>query len=45
MASKKTAINPFSITSYIGKAYFCDREMETEALTDALENGRNVCCL
>ena len=42
MASKNKLINPFSITSYLGKAYFCDREKETEELVNALENGRNV---
>lgn len=34
--------NPFSITSYLGPEYFCDREQETQNLKDALYNGRNV---
>ena len=34
--------NPFSITSYIGPAYFCDRSNETKELADALRNRRNV---
>lgn len=42
MARKKNTINPFSITSYMGKEYFCDRETETENLCKALYNGRNV---
>jgi hypothetical protein len=42
MASKEKIFNPFSITSYMGSAYFCDRVNETEELTSALFNGRNV---
>ena len=34
--------NPFSITSYIGAEYFCDRINETKELADALHNRRNV---
>ena len=34
--------NPFSITSYIGPEYFCDRINETNELTEALRNRRNV---
>lgn len=34
--------NPFLITGYYSPEYFCDRERETRALTEALENGRNV---
>ena len=34
--------NPFSITSYIGPEYFCDRINETKDLADALRNRRNV---
>lgn len=34
--------NPFSITSYLGDAYFCDRHNETKELADALRNKRNV---
>lgn len=42
MASKTTIINPFSITSYLGADYFCDRQKETEELHKDLYNGRNV---
>lgn len=34
--------NPFLTTGYSGPGTFCDREKETQALLDALENGRNV---
>ena len=42
MSDKETVSNPFSITSYIGAAYFCDRDVETKELAGALANGRNV---
>lgn len=42
MATKETVFNPFSIASYAGPEYFCDREEETNELTGALANGRNV---
>ena len=42
MATKKTIVNPFSTSSYLGAAYFCDRQEETEKLKKALYNGRNV---
>ena len=42
MSDKETVLNPFSITSYIGAAYFCDRDVETKELAGALANGRNV---
>lgn len=42
MAAKQSISNPFSITSYMGKEYFCDRETETQQLREALFNGRNV---
>ena len=42
MAAKEIYSNPFSITSYIGKEYFCDRINETKELADALRNRRNV---
>ncbi|MBQ9440137.1 MAG: ATP-binding protein [Paludibacteraceae bacterium] len=42
MATKRTISNPFSITSYIGKDYFCDREAETEQICKALYNRRNI---
>lgn len=34
--------NPFITSGYAGKAYFCDREKETQKLIAALENDRNV---
>ena len=34
--------NPFLIAGYHSPAYFCDREVETTAILDALHNGRNV---
>ena len=34
--------NPFSITSYMGPEYFCDRINEINELTEALRNRRNV---
>ena len=42
MAKKEQVSNPFSITSYMGPEYFCDRVHETEELASALANGRNV---
>ena len=42
MATKTTISNPFSITSYLGAEYFCDRENETRELAEALLNRRNV---
>ena len=42
MANKEAVLNPFSITSYIGPEYFCDRDEETKELAGALANGRNV---
>lgn len=38
----KEIINPFFITSKIPKAYFCDREIETEKLIQYVTNGNNV---
>lgn len=35
-------INPFVTTGYAGSEYFCDRVLETKALTDLLCNGNNV---
>ena len=37
--------NPFLITGYHSPAYFCDREIETESVINALQNGRNVTLL
>lgn len=34
--------NPFLITGYHSPEFFCDREMETATIIDALHNGRNV---
>jgi uncharacterized protein len=34
--------NPFLTQGYAGKAYFCDRQVETKKLRTTLENGRNV---
>ncbi|MBR4170170.1 MAG: ATP-binding protein [Kiritimatiellae bacterium] len=37
--------NPFVIYGYEGPKNFCDREVETEKLNAAIENGRNVTLL
>lgn len=42
MRNNDANLNPFSITSYLGSEYFCDRINDTQELTDALRNGRNV---
>lgn len=42
MTTKDPISNPFSVTSYIGPEYFCDRNEETKELDGALANGRNV---
>ena len=42
MTGKEAVFNPFSIASYIGPEYFCDRDDETKELAGALANGRNV---
>lgn len=34
--------NPFLITGYHSPEFFCNREMETATILDALHNGRNV---
>ena len=34
--------NPFVTTGYVGAAYFCDREKETEDIVRLLTNGNNV---
>lgn len=34
--------NPFITIGYSGPEYFCDRETETQKLSEALINGRNV---
>jgi len=33
---------PFPISGYRGPDYFCDREEETQVLTDAVKGGRNI---
>lgn len=42
MSRKKEIVNPFSVTSYLGSEYFCDREFETVEISSALKNGRNI---
>jgi len=37
--------NPFLIAGYQHPVYFCDREKETESITNALLNGRNLTLL
>lgn len=34
--------NPFLISGYYSPEYFCNREQETQTITDALYNGRNL---
>ncbi|MCQ2369762.1 MAG: ATP-binding protein [Paludibacteraceae bacterium] len=38
----KNIVNPFSITSYLGPEYFCDRVNETEKMITLLHNECNV---
>lgn len=35
-------INPFVVSGYFGKQYFCDREKELAYIVSAIENGRNL---
>jgi len=35
-------MNPFHITGYYGASTFCDRDIETEKLINAIDNQRNV---
>ena len=42
MTNNTAVFNPFSIASYMGAEYFCDRVEETKELAGALRNGRNV---
>lgn len=42
MRTNNTQINPFLLTGYVSAEYFCDRVEETEKLSSALLNGRNV---
>lgn len=34
--------NPFLIAGYHSPGFFCDREIETATILDALYNGRNI---
>jgi len=34
--------NPFLIAGYLSPMYFCDRELETSKIINALENDRNI---
>ncbi len=34
--------NPFVITGYISPKYFCDREVETKKIIEAIKNNRNL---
>ena len=34
--------NPFIITGYISPKYFCDREVETKKIIEAIRNNRNL---
>jgi len=34
--------NPFIITGYISPKYFCDREVETKKIIEAIKNNRNL---
>lgn len=45
MKNKTQEINPFSVLTYLGSDYFCDRENETKELLEARKNGRNVTLL
>lgn len=40
--SKQKPNNPFLISGYLSPEYFCDREVETKLMADALANGRNL---
>lgn len=42
MAKKTLITNPFSVISYLGEEYFCDRVQETKELFESLKNGRNI---
>lgn len=42
MKKGKAPVNPFLLTGYVSPEYFCDRKEETEKLSAALQNGRNV---
>ncbi len=38
----KELSNPFVISGYCGRRYFCDREAEAAKIIEALGNNRNV---
>lgn len=38
----KDLSNPFLVYGYDSPRYFCDREVETQELLEAIQNGRNV---
>ena len=42
MANKTQETNPFSVLTYLGEDYFCDRKNEAKELLEARKNGRNV---
>ena len=42
---RKNMNNPFIIFGYLSPDYFCDREIETEKIISALDNGRNITLL
>lgn len=35
-------MNPFLLTGYHSREYFCDRQKETERITEAIQNARNL---
>lgn len=35
-------LNPFIITGYLSPKYFCDREIETKKIIEAIKNNRNL---
>ena len=37
-----SSVNPFPITGYIGKSFFCDREYELMTLKKQVENNINT---
>ena len=41
-ALKSVVTNPFSVVSYLGPDYFCDRRTESKDIYESLLNGRNV---
>ncbi|KWW26445.1 MAG: putative ATPase (AAA+ superfamily), partial [bacterium P3] len=43
--TQKKPVNPFIYKGYEGPNYFCDREIETENIVRALQNGRNITLL